>query len=104
MSASAISTIWQHAVNAAGTELVLLITLADWSDDEGQTATTVDRLSKRAHVPENVVRASLKRLITLGYLRIQMGGRAGPDIPHFFLQYGELEGARAWDEPIGVRQ
>lgn len=59
--------VWEHA-DVAGTDLIALLALADWSDETGENWHSVASLAKRCRRTERATRATLRRLEQAGYL------------------------------------
>lgn len=70
------ATVWKFA-NYEGEKLLVLLALADWSNDEGVCWPSVSSIAKKARITERGARGILKVLISDGKVEIleQGGGR-----------------------------
>jgi hypothetical protein len=68
MSILVMSAVWEKAENVKGTDLLVLLSLADHADSEGWCYPSVSRLAKMARVGERAVQLSLRALEEMGYL------------------------------------
>ena len=73
MSIDVMNKVWAHAPYDGGTLLVLLA-LADWSNDEGQAWPSVAGLARKARLGERQTRSILRALEADGVLNTQPGG------------------------------
>jgi hypothetical protein len=70
-----IAAVWDQA-DAAGGELLVLLAMADWANDEGRRCfPTQDALARKARMTDRGVRKCLDRLVEKGY--IERIGRLG---------------------------
>lgn len=90
MSIRVMSTVWEKS-KASGTDLIVLLYIANTANDEGEAWPGIKRIAKHARVTERSVQYSLKRLVDLGELdiehqssklgtnifRVTLGGEAG---------------------------
>jgi helix-turn-helix protein len=68
--------VWKHAKGVQGNDLVILLALADWSNDQGLCWPSISSLARKARVSERTARYALGRLETGNYLtRIEHHGR-----------------------------
>lgn len=67
MSVRVTSWVWDHA-HAEGNDLLVLLAMADWSDDEGFCFPTVEKLSAKTRISESTVKRCTKALILRGVL------------------------------------
>jgi hypothetical protein len=75
MSIRVMTAVWEHA-DVSGGELVVLLAMADWCDDDGHKCfPTQERLARKARMTDRGVRKCLSNLVEKGYLRRE--GRLG---------------------------
>ncbi|MGH3433096.1 MAG: helix-turn-helix domain-containing protein [Thermocrispum sp.] len=73
MSIKVMNWVWEHS-QAAGTELLMLLAIADHADDDGRNAwPSRARLAAKTRLDERTVRRVIKRLEKAGLLRIVRG-------------------------------
>ncbi|MGM1058949.1 helix-turn-helix domain-containing protein [Saccharothrix sp. Mg75] len=66
--------VWEHA-EAAGTDLLLMLAIADSADDQGRNAwPSISDLSRKTRLDERTVQRRLKRLHDQGRIAIEVGG------------------------------
>jgi hypothetical protein len=76
MSIRVMTSVWDDARTEAHSELLVLLALADWANDEGHCWPTICALATKARLSERAVQQILGRLIATGRIRrIQGGGR-----------------------------
>lgn len=76
MSVKVMHLVWQNATELSGNDLLVMLALADWSDDKGVCWPSVPSLGKKARVSDRTVRYVLDRLEAGNYLnRIEQRGR-----------------------------
>jgi hypothetical protein len=76
MSIRVMTSVWDDARTQAHSELLVLLALADWSNDEGHCWPTISALATKARLSERAVQQILRRLTATGRVRrIQGGGR-----------------------------
>ncbi|ONI89956.1 hypothetical protein ALI22I_13600 [Saccharothrix sp. ALI-22-I] len=74
MSIRVMTWVWEHA-EVAGTDLLLLLAIADAADDQGRNAwPSVADLSRKTRLDERTVQRRLKRLHSQGHITIEPGG------------------------------
>ncbi|GAA1315673.1 helix-turn-helix domain-containing protein [Saccharothrix xinjiangensis] len=74
MSIRVMTWVWEHA-EAAGTDLLLLLAIADSADDQGRNAwPSIADLSRKTRLDERTVQRRLKRLHDQGRIAIEIGG------------------------------
>lgn len=73
MSIEAISWVWKKA-EASGSKLLLLLALADYADDKGESWPSNAALAAKARVNERTVRRLLRELEDEGALKTILGG------------------------------
>ncbi|MQA63912.1 MAG: hypothetical protein GEU86_21155 [Actinophytocola sp.] len=74
MSIKVMTWVWDHSP-AVGTELLMLLAIADHAGDDGRDAwPSVKRLAQRTRLDERTVRRVLKRLTSHGHLIVDAGG------------------------------
>lgn len=63
------------------TQRLIMLCLADHSDDQGRCYPSISRLCSRTGLSERAVRANIRALEESGYLKISMGqGRGGSNL------------------------
>lgn len=85
MSVKALSLVWDHC-EATGSELLVMLALADWADDHGYAFPSYEKLAERARISVRsamrIVSAFEKRgaleRIRKGHRTVQPGHRPGP--------------------------
>jgi hypothetical protein len=76
MSIRVMTSVWDDARTQAHSELLVLLALADWANDEGHCWPTICALASKARLSERAVQQILGRLTATGRIRrIQGGGR-----------------------------
>jgi Helix-turn-helix domain len=76
MSIRVMTSVWDDARTQAHSELLVLLALADWANDEGHCWPTISALSNKTRLSERAVQQILGRLTATGRIRrIQGGGR-----------------------------
>lgn len=74
MSIRVMTWVWEHA-EVAGTDLLLLLAIADAADDQGRNAwPSVADLARKTRLDERTVQRRLKRLHSRGDIAIEYGG------------------------------
>ncbi|WNV83089.1 helix-turn-helix domain-containing protein [Umezawaea sp. Da 62-37] len=74
MSIKTMTWVWDHSP-AAGTELLMLLTIADQANDQGKEAwPSIDNLARRTRLNRRTVQRVLHRLTIDGHLLIEEGG------------------------------
>ncbi|WP_141983511.1 helix-turn-helix domain-containing protein [Saccharothrix saharensis] len=74
MSIRIMTWVWEHA-EAAGTDLLLMLAIADSADDQGRNAwPSITDLSRKTRLDERTVQRRLKRLHDQGRIAIEIGG------------------------------
>ena len=77
MSIRVMSSVWDDARTQAHTELLVLLALADWANDDGYCWPTISALAAKARLSERAVQQILGRLIATGRIRRIPGGGRG---------------------------
>jgi hypothetical protein len=72
MSIKIMSHVWEHS-QASGTELLLLLAIADHADDQGRAFPSIERLAHKTRTSRTTVKRLLKRLEALGELTVARG-------------------------------
>src|ERR1700751_4032444 len=73
---SVMTSVWDDLRTQAHSELLVLLALADWANDEGDCWPTISALATKARLSERAVQQILGRLTATGRIRrIQGGGR-----------------------------
>jgi helix-turn-helix protein len=76
MSIRVMTSVWDDLHTQAHSELLVLLALADWANDDGHCWPTISALATKARLSERAVQQILGRLTTTGRIRrIQGGGR-----------------------------
>ena len=75
MSISIMSMVWAHSKSTGSARLVLLA-IADFSDDSGRAYPSVSTLAKKAAISERTAQYCIRELVTLGELSV--GENDGP--------------------------
>lgn len=76
MSIRVMTSVWDDLRTQAHSELLVLLALADWANDDGYCWPTISALAAKARLSERAVQQILGRLTTTGRIRrIQGGGR-----------------------------
>jgi hypothetical protein len=109
MSAYVTSLVWDGAVRATGSDLVLLLALADFASDDGECRHSVASLAVKTRGSERTVQRGLASLTALGYLDQQKGGH-GPHSVNLYrvktvtlrATYG-LHKGDSYDEPEAAK-
>lgn len=87
MSIKVTTLVWQN-FNGSGAELLTILALADWCDDDGgRLYPSVAAVARRIRLSESQARRSLHKLIAKGYLSViknHDGGR-NKDTRHYRL-------------------
>jgi Helix-turn-helix domain len=82
MSVTVMSRVWQLSA-AKGTELLLLLAIADFADDAGRAFPSVHTLSEKVRLTERPVRYLLRKLERMGELKTTVaGGPHGANLYH----------------------
>ena len=71
------TAVWDCATDYAKGELLVLLALADWANDEGQCHPSVPRIAHKSRLTERQVYNVLKRLQCDGVITVQRGGGRG---------------------------
>ena len=76
MSIRVMTSVWDDLRTQAHSELLVLLALADWANDDGYCWPTISALATKARLSERAVQQILGRLTATGRIRrIQGGGR-----------------------------
>jgi hypothetical protein len=90
-------SVWDDAQTQCHSELLVLLALADWANDEGHCWPTIPRLSAKARLSDRAVQHILGRLIETGRIkRIPGGGRGQVN------QYQVVVAQKAEQETVNV--
>jgi hypothetical protein len=79
MSVRVLSKVWD-GYPGGGTELLALLALADWSDDEGRCFPSIKSIAKKIRLKERQVQRTVNQLISEGFVRVlsnKFGGAPG---------------------------
>lgn len=79
MSVRVLSKVWD-GYPGGGTELLALLALADWSDDEGRCFPSIKSIAKKVRLKERQVQRTVNKLISSGFVIIlsnKFGGAPG---------------------------
>lgn len=75
VSIAALTAVWQHSTRRHG-ELLLLLAIADYADDDGRNAwPSLKTLAKKTRQTERAVRFQLDKLVAAGEVEIDRGAR-----------------------------
>ena len=86
MSIAIIAEVWKSPCNDAST-LLLLLALADWSNDQAESWPAIPALAAKSRLSERSCRYLLRRLERVGVLEVLIGGgRKRPNTYHINLQ------------------
>ena len=69
--------VWDDARTQAHSELLVLLALADWANDDGYCWPTISALAAKARLSERAVQQILGRLTATGRIRRMSGGGRG---------------------------
>lgn len=72
MSIAVSTKVWRHS-RLKGTSLLILLALADWSDDEGRSFPSIRSLAGKARISERQTQKQLDHLRQLGELEVHLG-------------------------------
>lgn len=75
MSLQAYNAVWQHST-ARGTDLLVLLALADFADEAGWSYPSIDALAKKARISQRATQDRLRALEAQAAIRIEL--QAGP--------------------------
>jgi hypothetical protein len=81
MSIAVMSYVWEHSTRK-GTELLLLLAIADYANERGIAFPSVATLARRIRMTDRNVQRALRKLRESGELRINMS--AGPKGAHLY--------------------
>ncbi len=73
MSNKYLTLVWEHS-RAKGSELLVLLAIADHADESGHAYPGIARLAKKARIDERSVRRAIKALERIGEIRADRGG------------------------------
>lgn len=77
MAVKVLSLVWD-GYPGAGTELLALLALADWSDDEGRCWPSIASISKKTRLSRSQAQRIVHRLIATGYVNVTGNETGGP--------------------------
>lgn len=72
MSIAVSTSVWRHS-QLKGTSLLILLALADWSDDDGRSFPSVRTLARKARISERQAQKQLDLLRKAGELEVLLG-------------------------------
>lgn len=75
MSLQAYNAVWQHST-ARGTDLLVLLALADFADEKGWSYPSIDALANKARISQRATQDRLRALAAAGWIRVEM--QTGP--------------------------
>lgn len=75
MSIRVMSRVWDH-YPGKGSDLLAMLALADWSDDDGRCYPSVSALAKKIRLKERQTQNAVRSLIEQGYVAV-IGNEAG---------------------------
>lgn len=104
MSLKVLTAVWERS-RTRGTDLLVLLAIADFTDDEGRCWPSIDTLSRKARVSDRTVQTKIRRLILLGELEVGEGkGRKGTNLYRVRLEnLGRGEGPSGGVKSSGVK-
>lgn len=76
MSVHVMSHVWKYGPRSGG-ELLVLLAIADFADDDGYCWPSVRRIAEKARMTERGVQKIVRRLCDEGRLSVEMGGGRG---------------------------
>jgi hypothetical protein len=79
MSVKVLSKVWE-SYPGGGTDLLALLALADWSDDEGRSYPSIKSIAKKIRLKERQAQRAVNKLIKDGFVKIlsnKFGGAPG---------------------------
>lgn len=80
MSVRVMSLVWDRK-DLDSTERLVLLSLADHSDDEGTCYPSMRRLCERTSMGERAIQGAIKRLVERGFLAVSYNaGKAGTNV------------------------
>ena len=71
MSIKVMDMVWQNATDLQGNDLLVMLALADWANEQGACWPSVPKLAEKARVAERTVRYIIRRLEERGYIQIE---------------------------------
>lgn len=77
MSIRVMTAVWDRATDYAKGELLVLLALADWANDEGRCHPSVPRIANKSRLTERQTYNVLKRLQADGVITVERGGGRG---------------------------
>ena len=90
MSIRVMTRVWDCPQVGGGSELLALLALADWSDDEGRCWPAMEKIAKKIRLSEKQTRRVVHALIDAGLIEVignHKGGRKGMDGDGYSRQY-----------------
>ncbi|MCA1977631.1 MAG: helix-turn-helix domain-containing protein [Thiobacillus sp.] len=90
MSIRVMTKVWDCPHVGGGSELLALLALADWSDDEGRCWPSMESIARKIRLSEKQARRIVHALIDAGLIEVignHQGGRRGRDGDGFSRQY-----------------
>jgi len=76
MSIKVMNWVWEHATVKGG-DLLVLLAIADFADDDGRAYPSVTRLAEKARLSERAAQYSIRKLASMGLLTVEaQKGRA----------------------------
>lgn len=89
MSVAVMSQVWSHSRHK-GSELLLLIAIADFADDSGRAFPSITRLAQKVRLSPRAVRMLIRRLEASGELTVERGcGRGRSSVYRIRVGNGE---------------
>lgn len=79
MSIRVMTIVWDH-YPGGGTDLLSMLALADWSDDDGRCFPSIASIARKIRLKERQTQRLVNKLIDDGYVRVignQFGGKPG---------------------------
>lgn len=91
MSIRVMTSVWQYSA-CKGSDLLLLLAIADRADDDGYAWPKVATLATKTRMSERATQYNLKRLVEVGELEIQPN--AGPNGTHMYRVVTKATGCK----------
>jgi hypothetical protein len=74
MAVRVMHQVWEQATDVQGSDLLVLLALADWANDDGVCWPSIPRLAAKARVSVRTAQYTIGRLVSRGYVRVDPGG------------------------------
>jgi len=73
MAVKVMQRVWEHA-DIQGNDLLVLLALADWANDDGLCWPSIPRIATKARVSVRTAQYTIRRLVARGYVTLEPGG------------------------------